>query len=267
MSIGTGSEFNAAINIVKLSIGCGILALPFSTFACGLLMSPIVNLYVAVVNYFACVLVLRSRKASEHIPTPRKVLSTYSKIAFAGCGWIGVGVVEFSILATLLGVCISYQITFAELIADIPDNTFPSYVLSIICGILVYPLTIGKNVDSLAVVSLAGIGCLLLSVVVIIGFGVVMYGNDASMNGIDFQVIYLWPTSIASFTSYIGVSTFCYGQASLIFPIEESMIHRNGIFNALKYGILFVWLTYVFVGDGIAYLYAFSPSGKYPAVK
>ena len=262
MSKGNGSLLNATINIVKLSIGCGTLALPFSSFACGLLMSPIVNLCVAAVNYFACVLVLRSRKVSEHIPTPRNVLSTYSKVAYAGCGWIGVGVVEFSILVTLLGVCISYQITFAEMIVDIPHNPFPSYVLSIICGVLLYPLSIGKNVDSLAVVSLVGIGCLLLSVVAIIVFGIVMYGNDASTNGIDFQVISLWPTSIASFTSYIGVATFCYGQASLIFPIEESMKTRSEIFSALKYGIIFIWFTYIFVGDGIAYLYAFSPSGE-----
>ena len=46
-----GNYFNAVINIVKLSIGCGILALPTSTFGGGSVVSPVLNALVAGANF------------------------------------------------------------------------------------------------------------------------------------------------------------------------------------------------------------------------
>ena len=42
-----GSYFNGVINIIKLSIGCGILALPVATFGGGSIVSPLLNAFVA----------------------------------------------------------------------------------------------------------------------------------------------------------------------------------------------------------------------------
>ena len=47
----TSTAFEAGVNLAKISIGTGILALPFATVhSGGLLLSPVINAGIAVLN-------------------------------------------------------------------------------------------------------------------------------------------------------------------------------------------------------------------------
>ena len=69
------------------------------------------------------------------------------------------------------------------------------------------------------------------------------------------------PSGFVGILNYIGTATFCYGQCSIIFPVEESMQDRSQIVNALIYCLLFVWAIYAFVGDFVAILYIHATGG------
>ena len=83
--------FDASVNLSKMCIGAGILALPYATVEGGLLSSGVLMLWVAVLNGFSCCMLLRSKKVlseysdEDKIPPP-SISSTYAKLAYASCG-------------------------------------------------------------------------------------------------------------------------------------------------------------------------------------
>jgi amino acid permease len=89
------------------------------------------------------------------------------------------------------------------------------------------------------VVSLLGIFFLLLSILVIIGYGIYEYGGEIND---PIQSVMMFPNSFSNVMRYIGVATFCYGQCSIIFPIEESMADKKQIKSAIFWCLLIVWV-------------------------
>jgi amino acid permease len=104
-------------------VGAGILALPHATRRGGLLFSPIVIGVIAAWNWVASVLLMECKAATASILWPAHLSSNYSRVAYAGAGHIGVALTDFSIIVTLLGVCIAFQITFATLLGAVPGSS------------------------------------------------------------------------------------------------------------------------------------------------
>lgn len=103
------------------------------------------------------------------------ISSTYSRIAYAGAGWIGVYIIDLSIMITLLGVCITYQIAFSALLKDVISLSHVK--LTVISGILVFPLSgFTANIGLLSKYSLLGLLLLVLAILSIFCFGIGTYG-------------------------------------------------------------------------------------------
>lgn len=62
------------------------------------------------------------KSTCSNVEFPSHLSSTYSKMAYAGAGQLGVIVTDMSIIITLLGVCIAFQITFATLLHEVPGT-------------------------------------------------------------------------------------------------------------------------------------------------
>ena len=258
----------AALYFIKMCIGVGILDLPKASYNGGLIVSPILNLIVILLNGISCNMLIRCKRATEEktesIHIPNGIMSTYSKMSFIVLGWSGVYVTEFSIIVTLLGVCITYQITFAQMLVDLSTHSIP--LLTIICGVIVFPLSCGKDMGSLTIVSAIGMICLLISIGAIVGYGVTYYGGDLlGNNGRKEDTlgtsVPLFPVSLSGFTNYISVATFCVDICTPIFPVEESMRDRNEIKVAVVWALVVVWVTYVAVGDICVLLYSYDQAG------
>ena len=114
------TTFDAVVNLSKMCVGAGILALPYATVEGGLLISALMMLIVAALNGFSCCMLLRSKKVCSEYPVqaPSGVSSTYAKMAYFAWGWSGVFIVDTSIIVTLLGVCVTYVITFGQLMGN-----------------------------------------------------------------------------------------------------------------------------------------------------
>jgi len=268
---GTGktSTFYAAANLAKLCIGVGVLALPFSVQKGGLLFAPLLIGVVAGWNMVACSMMIECKEATRTRAFPTDLSSSYSKIAYAGAGRPCVLITDMCIVITLLGVCIAYQITFAQLLQQIPWTDFSTEALSIISGIIVFPVSCVQNVGALASFSMVGLICLVVSTVAILTYGFIYYGDDVFSlhdTSTDQSLIHdsnlpLWPVKLADLTTFVGVSVFCFGLCSLAFPVEESMQHRHEFSKAVLWSVIFVWLMYTLLGDVGAILYNHSTYG------
>ena len=69
-----------------MSIGCGILALPYATVECGLIFSLLLNLLIAFLNGVSCNMIIKCKDTVKNLQFPAEITSTYSKIAYAALG-------------------------------------------------------------------------------------------------------------------------------------------------------------------------------------
>lgn len=248
-----------------MCIGAGVLALPYAAERGGLFFSPVIMGLVAAWNGIACNMMIECKRsiAGRHIPPG--ISSTYSKIAYVGAGYFGVFLTDFSIIVTLLGVCIAYQITFATLFHEIPGCNLSKTALTIISGAIVLPVSCTKDVGFLSNFSFAGLICLIIGVFSILVYGLWNYGNESveyPMQSLTSNnTLSLLPTTFSDATTFIGVATFCFGLCSLAFPIEESMKNKDEFGKAVTWSLIFVWFVYVLIGDMGSFLYIHDLAG------
>mmetsp|Transcript_2876 Transcript_2876/g.4376 ORF Transcript_2876/g.4376 Transcript_2876/m.4376 type:complete len:499 (+) Transcript_2876:60-1556(+) len=259
------SVFWAAVNLSKLSIGNGILALPYAAYKGGLLFSPMGIICIAVWNVMSCFLMISCKRHCEGTHYPKGVSSSYSRIAYSACGWWGVFFTDTAIVATLLGVCASYQIAFAQFLKDIPGNPLSVYPESAqttgfiyLSFFVVYPLSCPKNIGVLSKTSFAGLMCLLISIGVLIAFGLSSYGDGFQETETELTML---PTSPSALTTFIGIAVFCFGLCTFAFPVEESMANRADFPRAVMWSMIFVCSFYVLMGDVLCLVYQYDPSG------
>lgn len=204
---------------------------------------------------------MRCKNASRHLQFPLGVTSEYSKIAYAGFGWLGVRITDWCIFITLIGVCIAYQINFATLIADIPSVPFTTTQLICIGGLLLYPICCVKNLGVLAPISGIGLFCIFLNIFAVFGFGFSSYGQLLLSAPDTATAVPLGPQSLSGLSSFVGVAVFCFGICSLAFPVEESMEKKEEFPMAVMSCVIFVCIFYTIVGDGSAMLYVHDING------
>ena len=225
------------------------MALPVATARGGLLLYPVVLGVVAVWNAVSCTQLIECRKVVAQYSTsmPPGISSTYSQIAYAGlkmlqgirlflflklihlilaAGWYGVYITDFSVIVTLFGVCISYQITFAALLSELPytfmSESSSKTVITLISGLLLLPLCRVKSLRNLSFMSLAALVCLAVAALTILIYGVSLYGTEAFHDRNDRHVL-LWSDNSSDVMFLLGVSTYCFGLCAAVIPIEENM--------------------------------------------
>lgn len=219
---------------------------------------------VAAWNGIACRMMIECKRSIDGMYIPHGISSTYSKIAYAGAGYFGVFLTDFSIIVTLLGVCIAYQITFATLFHEIPSCRISKTVLTIISGLIVLPVSCAKDVSILSWSSFAGLICLIIGVLSIIIYGLWNYGTESiefPMTSESGRSLSFIPLTFSDATTFVGVATFCFGLCSLAFPIEESMKNKEEFGKAVTWSLIFVWFAYVAIGDLGSFMYIHDVSG------
>jgi amino acid permease len=151
---------------------------------------------------------------------------------FLAAGWYGVYITDFSVIVTLFGVCISYQITFAALLSELPYTFMPSKaVITLISGLLLLPLCRVKSLRNLSFMSLDALVCLAVAALTILIYGVSLYGTEAFQDKSDRHVL-LWSDNSSDIMFLLGVSTYCFGLCAAVIPIEENM--QSKVFYTIK---------------------------------
>jgi amino acid permease len=208
-------------------------------------------------------MMIQCKQALMNQTFPAEISSSYSRISYCAFGRWGAIITDLSVFATLFGVCVSYQIAFAQFLKDIPSNPLHEWSdLAQTVGytymslLVVYPLSCQQNIGFLAQTSFAGLCCLLISIAVLIAYGV--GATEPELQSIE---IGLWPESFTSFATFSGVAIFCYGLCTFTFPIEESMRDKREFPQAVIWSTVFVTIFYTLIGDTLAVVYAPSEGG------
>ncbi|XP_039284258.1 putative sodium-coupled neutral amino acid transporter 10 [Nilaparvata lugens] len=162
--MGTNGHVMTLANSI---IGVSVLAMPFCFKQCGIMLSILVLLMSGVMTRLACHYLLKSA-----INARRR---NFEILAFHTFGPTGKLIVELSIIGFMLGTCIAYFVVMGDLGPAIIGPVFnidstPSLRPSVLMGLgllVVLPLGLLKNVDSLSTICTATIAfylCLVLKV-------------------------------------------------------------------------------------------------------
>jgi amino acid permease len=223
-----GSSFSSSVvNLIKICIGTGILALPYS-FACGgLLTAPLFLALVARWNAFS---VDRLLSCERLVPPPLpaspgcsqggKPCCSLGDVARGAFGRGGRYLVDCTIATLLVGVCISYQVAASSFMLSDPLLSFGSSASN--SGLLFVPLLslcLFSNIASLSKFSFLGLLSIAFSFVVITIHGV----SENGFRGFSEPTVPLLPPSLSTFAVYYGTASFCYGITPVTFPMKSSM--------------------------------------------
>lgn len=255
------STWSATVNLSKLCIGSGILALPYAAQKGGLLFTPAIIGVIAYWNTIACEQIIECKNLSQQMnyTIPNEVNSTYSRIAYCALGWLGVRITDLCIVVTLLGVCVTYLITFSTMLQEIPGIPFSAGQLTAFSILVVYPMSCSTDVSKLTSFSLLGLVCLIGGVISIVCFGIYLFGQDVMLaESIDLP---LFPENAVDFSTFLGIVTFGFGLPSLAFPVEESMARPSEFYVAARWAVIFVWIVYFCMADGVSILFVHDDRG------
>lgn len=186
---------------------------------------------------------------------PSRISTEYSKIAYTALGFTGVYITEICIILSLIGVAISNQIAISNLMKDVFIFHLSINQWIIVSGISIFPFMLIKNPSSLSGVSLAGLFCVLLGILCLY-----FYSNQIvyTTNHIGLP---LFPTDNLGFSTFIGVSCYCFGICTFVFPIQNSLLHKNDITIVIKYTLTIISSFYIIYSISIVFLYYHAEDG------
>ena len=252
--------FEASVSLAKVCVGSGILALPIAVERGGLIFSPICLCGIAYWNALAVDMMLDCKQVCVKRSSPPGVNSTYSRVAYGAYGWLGVNIADSCLIVTLLGVCVTYLITAAAMAQDVLGfEEEQRSIITWVIGVMLYPLCCAEDIQKLSGVNLVALFAILFGVLSLFWVGMSAYEEDVV--NVSWGDNISFPGSVADFTYYVGVASFCFGLCSVVFPVEESMNDRKELKTAVIWALIFVVALYSLVGDGLYALYKFDERG------
>lgn len=277
--------FTTSLHMVKLSIGTGVLAIPFAASQGGLLFH-ILGLFVMTVwNIYSVHCLAESRMYVEgqkasfqdsadniHRHKEPKNTNTFGMITWYALGSKGLHALDFILTLLMFGIMIAYEDAILNFAEDTPFTTGSKMIDALVLLIVIIPVLMLPNYESIARVSALGNSLILIVFVVIGVYGLQEYGTEG------FNLTSkkdLWPESFSAFSSWFGVCAFGYGVVPFTFDIQESMAEPKQLMKAANISMFSVFIVYVILGDIISLLFVHGirgdiisqlPSGMIPTV-
>lgn len=260
----------ATVNMMKICVGSGVMALPWG-FLQGGALSLGGMVVIGLWNWWTTLQLVRCRHALANDPAlwalgtvqggvPR---SAYSALAFAVLGRPGLLLLEGSLLAVLTGVCASLQIQFAQFAASVlpHDGDGPAsgaYYTACVLGsaALLAPLVLQRTLSGLSRVSVAGLLVLVCGLAAVGIDGWQRYGEEWRFG----RKLTTMP-DLAGAAAFFGIAAFSFGTQTMILPVQEGMREPKRVGEALSIALVAVIALYVMVGAGLGQLYESAEGG------
>lgn len=280
------SVIQTALNMTKLCMGTGTLALPFASEKGGLILNIIGLALIAAWNYYCANCVLRCRDClppkikrggsdsdierqrvygsiegherlqRDNRTPPPEGTSPYSEVAWYAAGNVGLMLVDVLMLILSVMLIIAYEVAMISFIDDLPITTGSRKIDIIIPSLIVALLSCSPDVSFLSKFSIVGLLALALSFIVIVWQGLVENGLTGFQSALN-----LWPRDLTAASSWFGVVVFGYGIVPFILNFQESMTNPKQIGPAMKMGLILVLFAYIIISSGVGIL--FSPSHSF----
>ena len=155
-------------------------------------------------NWLTCLQLLEARAA---VPVAMATgASSYSAVANAALGQVGVLLLEANLLLTLLGVCTAMQVQAAELLAACTPFSYGAAVLASAC--LLVSLVLQRTLRGIALISAAGLAVLILGLLAVAAYGIAVYGDDLTPLPESFSA---FPSDVHALALFFGICCFSFG--------------------------------------------------------
>lgn len=160
------SYVSHVMTLANSIIGVSVLAMPFCFKQCGIILAIVVLVLCSLLSRLACHFLIKSAVMSRR--------RNYEFLAFHAFGPMGKFLVELFVIGFLLGTCIAFFVVIGDLGPQIigkmlykkPEDIRLSFLITT-GALIVLPLGLLRNIDSLASICTVTIGfylCLVLKV-------------------------------------------------------------------------------------------------------
>lgn len=209
------SQMSHVMTLANSVIGVSVLAMPFCFKQCGIVLAVLVLLLCSTLSRLACHFLIKSAVISRR--------RNFELLAFHTFGHMGKFLAELLIIGFMLGTCIAYFVVVGDLgpqiIGKMMDKT-PGEIrtsLLIITGVLiVLPLGLLRNIDSLSSICTATIVFYLCLVLKIVGESTLHIFAGDWWNSVN----YWRPAGILQCLPIFSMALFCQTQ---LFEIYETI--------------------------------------------
>eukprot|EP00588_Corethron_pennatum_P010442 CAMPEP_0194267432 /NCGR_PEP_ID=MMETSP0169-20130528/1932_1 /TAXON_ID=218684 /ORGANISM="Corethron pennatum, Strain L29A3" /LENGTH=503 /DNA_ID=CAMNT_0039008263 /DNA_START=279 /DNA_END=1790 /DNA_ORIENTATION=- len=269
---GSANFSETVINVMKVCLGTGILALPYAFEAGGFIFGPIAMFAIGCWNVYGvyrligCLRLIDDIEKSpqnsdsfrDEASSPPSGCSTFSYVTWKATGPLGYQFVDIIMIIFLLGTATAWVVASADLIGETElsfgsetNNAFAVFLLMI-------PALLVKDLSALSNFSVVGLAAIFVSFGVIVVNGLYVYGLSG-FNYIGWENAF--PNSVADLSCYYGVASFAFGLIPVTYNIQESMAKPVLFEKASSLGLAATSLLYIFVGEFVWIIYAPSRGG------
>ncbi|XP_057328782.1 putative sodium-coupled neutral amino acid transporter 10 [Microplitis mediator] len=209
------SYLTHVMTLANSIIGVSVLAMPFCFKQCGIVLAILILVFCSLLSRLACHFLIKSAVMSRR--------RNFEFLAFHAFGPMGKFLVELFIIGFLLGTCIAFFVVtgdlgpqiFAKILNKNPEDIRTSFLL--VTGlIIVLPLGLLKNIDSLSSICTVSIGFYLCLIIKVISEAIGHIFDDDWMENVN----YWRPAGILQCLPIFSMALFCQTQ---LFEIYESI--------------------------------------------
>eukprot|EP00624_Nannochloropsis_granulata_P006552 evm.model.NODE_4935_length_22065_cov_15.706367.2 len=270
-----GSQ-GAYFTLVKVCMGTGALALPYAFLSGGLVWSALGIVLMAKWNYFAIQRLLACKELLDSVATGAEDVEAnnmYAFIALKSLGRPGKLLVHVAMGITFIGCGVSYLIAASDLLEATPLSLlfvgapmWTRFGNTLLCLLVVLPLSCAKSLSFLSYTSLFGVLALLLSFATIIALGInntppaaiAAAAAAAKTGGLPTKWARAFSTDAQGLSRFFGITCFSFGIPPLLFPIEGSMHRPEFLGSAVRLALVSVAAAYILIAEATVVLYDFA---------
>lgn len=264
-SVVKSSFIQTSLNITKLCIGTGVLAIPFAAKEGGLLFHIVGSLLVTVWNIYSVHRLIESRSyidmyrdgldASENTEEASALpvnTNQFGVVTYYAYGPVGLHFVDSIMIMLMLGIIIAYEDAILGFAADTPFTSGSQKTDAFFMLVIMTPVLFLPSYKSLAKISATGTFLIVTIFLFIAGYGL-------NLNGINGLEILTWndlfPRSFSAFSNWFGIMVFGYGLVPFTFSIQDSMSEPAEMVNVTRISLSIVLVLYILMGDLISIIF------------
>jgi proton-coupled amino acid transporter len=257
---GKASRSETILVMVKMSIGTGVLGMPYAASKAGIMFHIIGLAFATLWNSYSVLRLAESRSYVEKNMKNVKQMgnvpqntNTFGVMAWHAFGSVGLTFVDLVMIILMMGITIAYEDAILGFARDTELFTSGSEkVDALLMLIIMIPFLFLPNLDSLGKISALGTGLIFAVFIVFGGYGLHKNGLDGfyTLSSSDF-----WPRSFEAFSNWFGVVVFGFGIVPFTYSLQESMTERKDLMKATNASLVAVFIAYVIMGDIISIIF------------